>query len=239
MVTPIAAPLTAGEFDRVATFLAQCVGGRAMSFEELDGFFSALIAGPEAVMPSEYWPVALGGNLSEVHAFENLDEVNEILHLFVRHWNTIAATLELGEVYPLHLVEMIDGMKRGTDWATGFMRGVDMRYERWVEMIEHKEHGQALLPMMLLAQEVDPGVEYPPKPLNPEDRLRVLMLMTEGLIKAHRYFQGHRRAFSEGYRKPEPIRRGASKVGRNDPCPCGSGRKFKLCCGGPNAPSVH
>lgn len=25
------------------------------------------------------------------------------------------------------------------------------------------------------------------------------------------------------------------KVGRNDPCPCQSGRKFKHCCGGPNA----
>jgi rubredoxin len=25
-----------------------------------------------------------------------------------------------------------------------------------------------------------------------------------------------------------------SKVGRNDPCPCGSGKKFKKCCGGPN-----
>jgi uncharacterized protein YecA (UPF0149 family) len=22
------------------------------------------------------------------------------------------------------------------------------------------------------------------------------------------------------------------KVGRNDPCPCGSGKKFKKCCGG-------
>jgi len=27
-----------------------------------------------------------------------------------------------------------------------------------------------------------------------------------------------------------PIRR-AQTVGRNDPCPCGSGRKFKRCCG--------
>ncbi len=24
-------------------------------------------------------------------------------------------------------------------------------------------------------------------------------------------------------------------IGRNDPCPCGSGRKFKKCCGGPTA----
>ena len=27
-----------------------------------------------------------------------------------------------------------------------------------------------------------------------------------------------------------PIKRAASKIGRNDPCPCGSGRKYKRCC---------
>ena len=30
---------------------------------------------------------------------------------------------------------------------------------------------------------------------------------------------------------PEPKRRDAPKVGRNDPCPCGSGKKYKKCCG--------
>jgi len=30
---------------------------------------------------------------------------------------------------------------------------------------------------------------------------------------------------------PEPIRNLGQKVGRNDPCPCGSGKKFKNCCG--------
>jgi SEC-C motif domain protein len=29
---------------------------------------------------------------------------------------------------------------------------------------------------------------------------------------------------------PDPVRREAPKIGRNDPCPCGSGRKFKKCC---------
>ena len=28
-----------------------------------------------------------------------------------------------------------------------------------------------------------------------------------------------------------PIRREGAKVGRNDPCSCGSGKKFKKCCG--------
>ena len=31
-------------------------------------------------------------------------------------------------------------------------------------------------------------------------------------------------------KKQEPIRNRADKVGRNDPCPCGSGKKFKNCC---------
>ena len=30
---------------------------------------------------------------------------------------------------------------------------------------------------------------------------------------------------------PQPVRQSAPKVGRNDPCPCGSGKKYKKCCG--------
>jgi len=29
---------------------------------------------------------------------------------------------------------------------------------------------------------------------------------------------------------PQP-RQGARRIGRNDPCPCGSGKKYKQCCG--------
>jgi preprotein translocase subunit SecA len=31
--------------------------------------------------------------------------------------------------------------------------------------------------------------------------------------------------------KKEPVRRAEAKIGRNDPCPCGSGKKYKNCCG--------
>jgi SEC-C motif-containing protein len=30
---------------------------------------------------------------------------------------------------------------------------------------------------------------------------------------------------------PQAVRRSSPKVGRNDPCPCGTGRKYKMCCG--------
>ena len=35
---------------------------------------------------------------------------------------------------------------------------------------------------------------------------------------------------SEAIAKAKPVRTGP-KVGRNDPCPCGSGKKYKQCCG--------
>lgn len=31
--------------------------------------------------------------------------------------------------------------------------------------------------------------------------------------------------------KPDTVRRDSKKVGRNEPCPCGSGKKYKKCCG--------
>ena len=38
--------------------------------------------------------------------------------------------------------------------------------------------------------------------------------------------------YSDGAQlRPAPMRRATAKVGRNDPCPCGSGKKYKKCCG--------
>ncbi len=39
------------------------------------------------------------------------------------------------------------------------------------------------------------------------------------------------RTESEASNEAHPVVRAADKVGRNDPCPCGSGRKYKKCCG--------
>jgi len=35
---------------------------------------------------------------------------------------------------------------------------------------------------------------------------------------------------TDGSEKKQPVRK-AKKPGRNDPCPCGSGKKYKHCCG--------
>ena len=50
--------------------------------------------------------------------------------------------------------------------------------------------------------------------------------MLEEQLEAHR-----RQKEYEEQMENRPITRGRQKVGRNDPCPCGSGKKFKHCHG--------
>lgn len=42
---------------------------------------------------------------------------------------------------------------------------------------------------------------------------------------------GGRWLYTEGVVKPDTVVRTSPKVGRNEPCPCGSGKKYKHCCG--------
>ncbi len=55
------------------------------------------------------------------------------------------------------------------------------------------------------------------------------MVLEEGEIDESRLEFSKKDVFVEEEKKNQPIR--AEKVGRNDPCPCGSGKKYKKCCG--------
>ncbi|HYW39251.1 MAG TPA: UPF0149 family protein [Terriglobales bacterium] len=138
-------PLTDAELDRLGDFLKSCKGGRAMNVEALDGFFAALIAGPETVMPSEYYREVFGGEMSDACEFGSLDEANEILGLMMRHWNDIAGTLNKDEVYGPILLQDENGVFHGNDWARGFMRGMGMRSDGWAELMDDEEHGGCLI----------------------------------------------------------------------------------------------
>ena len=46
----------------------------------------------------------------------------------------------------------------------------------------------------------------------------------------HRQRAGGGHPRSQGEVKIETIRNRGERVGRNDPCPCGSGKKYKQCC---------
>ena len=223
-------PLTDAELDRLGDFLKSCKDGKAMNVEALDGFFAALIAGPETVMPSEYYSEVFGGEMSDACEFGSLDEANEILGLMMRHWNEIAGTLNKDEVYVPLLLEDDDGTAHGNDWARGFIRGMGMRHDGWDELVNDEEHGGCLIPMMMLYHEHDEDPEMRPKPISPEKGEEVIAHMAAGLLGAYRYFRSHPQAGASA--RTSEHRRSTLKVGRNDPCPCGSRKKYKRCCGG-------
>jgi len=222
-------PLSDAELDQLGNFLKSCKGGKAMNVEELDGFFAALIAGPEVVMASEYSPEVFGGVVSEVCEFATAEEADEIFGLLMRHWNAIAGTLFNHEVYVPLVLEDENGVAHGNDWARGFMRGMHMRHDGWAALVNDEENAGCLVPVMMLYHEHDEDSGLRPKPIAPEKREDIIFHMGVGLVGAYRYFR-RQEAHGRSTVTPGPGR-ATSKVGRNDSCPCGSGKKFKKCCG--------
>lgn len=223
-------PLTEAELARFEKFLKSCKGGKAVNIEEIDGFFAALVAGPEIVLPSEYLPEVFGGETSDTHEFDSLDEASDILALMMRHWNDIAATLSKDEVYLPILLADENGVAHGNDWARGFMRGVGLRHDAWAELFADEDHGGCVLPILMLYHEHDEDPAMRPKPISAEQREKIIQYVAAGLLEAYRYFRPSRQA-DASTTAPE-TQHAKSKIGRNDPCPCGSGKKYKRCCGG-------
>ncbi|SAK43826.1 yecA family protein [Caballeronia hypogeia] len=227
-------PLTERELDRLEELLYS-FGENAMTVEMVDGFFAALICGPEPVQPHEWLPVALGGTVAPAHE----KDAGKTLQLLIRHWNTIADDLEFtlheDAVYlPVLTIDEEDGTAHANEWAEGFMAGMDMRRESWDALFEDEKEAESALPVLMLYHEDDPDPELRTDPEALEDRETIIQEMIVGVTRIYRYFDPLRKenALRD---KPAPMQRKTAKVGRNEPCPCGSGRKYKQCCGANDA----
>jgi uncharacterized protein len=222
-------PLTDEELERLGEFLQGLRNPDRLTLEGLDGLFCALIAGPELVLPSEYLPVVWGGEMAGEDAFESEEQASALLGLLMRHWNAIVKEYETEGVYvPLFDPADERGGVPGRQWARGFMRGVALRRRSWAPMLTDENEGQ-LVTIALVAGEVDP--EWPADPLPAEKAERLEALMGAGAGRAYRRFAAERRADARQVREAKTVRREVPKPGRNEPCPCGSGRKYKQCCG--------
>jgi uncharacterized protein len=193
IVPPANEPLTDEQFDRLEAYLdAHAPAG--VNIEWVDGYFAALISGPDMVMPSEYLPHVLG----EEFDFDDREQASDILGLLMQHWNTIAGellrTLSEPHVYLPVLLEDADGITHANDWAKGFMRGVQMRPENWRELLYSEERGGSAIPIMLLAHEDDSDPSMRPPPMDHEKRQEIIAMMIAGLTTIYRHFERQRRS---------------------------------------------
>jgi uncharacterized protein len=151
----------------------------------------------------------------------------------MRHWNVIVDNLRSDEVFLPLLLEDENGITPANDWANGFLRGMDLRKSEWAVLLNDDEHGGWLVPIFALAHEHNPDPEMRPykEPISAEAREKLIVGAAAGVTGIYRYFEAQRLVEKKLYGNATTFRRTLPKVGRNDPCPCGSRKKFKQCCG--------
>ncbi|MGE0717127.1 MAG: UPF0149 family protein [Alphaproteobacteria bacterium] len=195
----------------------------AASVEELDGLLAAVAAGPEPVPLIEWMPVLLGEPDRAAPDYHSDAQKALFESLIERHVRTIETRLSTG--YPhVPLLADVHEDDVAAEWCVAFLAGVDLREDAWAPLFENRRRSQLVEAILALADDADEEEEPP------TGELRTELVETLPLtpLAIWRYWR-------RGALAAAPARR---KVGRNEPCPCGSGRKFKFCCGSPAGPAA-
>jgi uncharacterized protein len=219
------------EIERLDRFLLERIDDDAdtegknegvLDVSELDGLFTAIVSGPVMIQPSGWLP-AVWGDFEPV--WESEKDFKEILSLMMRHMNGIAAMLmERPEDFePIFLEREVKGRTYTIvdEWCEGYMQGVALAAEQWDA--GNKEIMRLLAPILAFTQATDwKGHDYG------ESEVEVIQQTIAPCVREiHAYWLARRQ---EQAPVAGPVRRSGPRVGRNDPCPCGSGRKYKKCC---------
>ena len=219
------------EYERLDRFLLERIDEDAetldkdegvLDISELDGLFTAIVSGPVTTAPSQWLPVVWG---EFEPAWEDEKEFEEILSLMMRHMNAIASILmETPEEFePLYLGREVEGNSYTIvdEWCEGYRRGVKLTQEYWDKGGE--EMTVLLTPILAFTAETNwRGHEF-----ELEELEKIQQAIAPNVRKIHAYWLAGRAEYESVVR---PVRRSEPRVGRNDPCPCGSGKKYKKCC---------
>ncbi|MGC2698240.1 MAG: preprotein translocase subunit SecA [Candidatus Angelobacter sp.] len=101
-----------------------------------------------------------------------------------------------------------------------------------VRYLFHMQIVEGTAPQPVMAEESTDG-DQQPAPAPPRKRASTSMddLEAQFQRRKKKELEQARMAGSNGATAPQQVVRGQAKVGRNDPCPCGSGKKYKKCHG--------
>ncbi|WP_049785370.1 UPF0149 family protein [Nitrosomonas sp. Is79A3] len=227
--------MSEADYDQLSLFLDRFKHELAMNLEMLDGFFTALHCSPEIMPPSTYFPEIWGdGEMPDDEAFENDQQAEIFVKLLLRHWNDVLHRLKNEKVFlPIIFSDESGESFSGNDWAKGFMRGTEFHRADWLDLMDNEEEGGALVAIFALFYEHDPDPSMRPykEPVSEELREKLLINLSAGVMHIYRYFEPQRKMASQLARQTGTLRREQAKTGRNAPCPCGSGKKYKKCCG--------
>ena len=211
-----------------------------MTYPQLAGFLFSMANAPELIPPSEWMPIVFNDQDGQ---YERRGEAEEVLQAMMALYNDCgqekmkgSASLPPGcEIRPQPLDNLGDDAPL-SQWARGFLTGHAYLDDIWNEYTPDeldKELGSTLMVLTFFASPTLADAYHKEgKGKTSLEHLAetVVMIFSDALIEyAHlgrSIFQARREAGDLGQKLSA-----RQTIGRNDPCPCGSGKKFKKCCG--------
>ena len=193
-----------------------------LNASELDGLLTALVSGPVVTHPSRWLPVVWGDFEPK---WKNAKEFEAVLALLIRHMNGIAATLmtQPEDFEPLFLECVVEDKTYTIvdEWCEDHVQGVNLTAGQWDAGGQEME--VLLVPIRAFTRETD----WRAHELSDVEIENLHDAITHNVRELHAYWLARREADAPS---SAPVRRTAPSVGRNDPCLCGSSKKFKEYC---------
>lgn len=214
-------------------FLASdAVSGKGMTLMMVDGFLAALAILPVMPTPGRWMSLVwdLSGDGAEPE-FASDEKASRLIAVLLSYAVGVAEVIqEEPDVYAPLYDELIlesdeDRLVVAREWCMGFMAGA-MFDERVWELTRSDANGHGVLaPIVALS-----GIAGESVQLNPEEVVALMESMGDTVMGIKEFWLPWRRRLAEEERTGRTVRV-EKRIGRNDPCPCGSGKKYKVCCG--------
>ncbi len=214
--------------------------GDSLDVAMLDGFLVGVLLQPDAVLPSAWLPYVFDAEGGDA-GFPDAATAANVTALIMRRYNELAACIAGREAIDPIVFELEDdaggpvtgkgGIAALAPWAMGFATALDTfpslqaAYDRDDELAAALVGILRHLPQVADADAAE-GADFAERRAQMDrdapladlddaiDELGACVLEAAAITRPNR-----------------PVTREATKVGRNDPCPCGSGRKYKVCHG--------
>ena len=191
-----------------------------MRCDEVQGFMMALLSGPDALNPTNWLPEILG----EESLFD-AKERTEIERLVMAMAADMRMKLNEKILPDLWFYEDEAGNPDFYTWCNAYLYALDIVPTDWFEAVDQEEFEDLFYPIMAwggIYDDEENGEVI--LHLNEKELTQLESDLPHVLLDIYWYWQAI-------INKPQTVRRKGEKVGRNDPCPCGSGKKYKACCG--------
>jgi|CXWL01.1.fsa_nt_gi uncharacterized protein len=198
----------------------------AMRPVELDGYLAGVIVAPEMIPPSR-WLEGLWGRDQPV--FDSAAQMRMVIGAVMNHYNDIAVPIRNGleslKAEQPHayrpLFQPADSKPQHDvvrSWAAGFAKAMTLTPAAWSSLIEDDRMHALISPLVGFMDMGGPAFE-------PADNIDELLDAAAAAIPRAVIVLGELARLRA--RRTRHV-----NTGRNDSCSCGSGRKYKFCCGG-------